>query len=126
MTRCALDDNGMMAAVFGPIDKIEKILATVDDYVVIANINSSKEAVIGGSTKGVEKAMAAVREAGYVARALQVSHAFHTKIVAPAGESLAKILGTMDLRPPVIPIVSNVIGGFYPMGPGVVPEMIGL
>jgi acyl transferase domain-containing protein/acyl carrier protein/NAD(P)-dependent dehydrogenase (short-subunit alcohol dehydrogenase family) len=126
MTRCAFDDNGMMAAVFGPIDKIEKILATVDDYVVIANINSSKEAVIGGSTKGVEKAMAAVREAGYVARALQVSHAFHTKIVAPAGESLGKILGTMDLRPPVIPIISNVIGGFYPMGPGVVPEMIRL
>ena len=28
MTRCALDDNGMMAAVFGPIDKIEQILST--------------------------------------------------------------------------------------------------
>jgi acyl transferase domain-containing protein/acyl carrier protein/NAD(P)-dependent dehydrogenase (short-subunit alcohol dehydrogenase family) len=126
MTRCALDDNGMMAAVFGPIDKIEKILSTVDDYVVIANINSSKEAVIGGTTSGIEKAMAAVRDAGYVARALQVSHAFHTRIVAPAGDSLAKILATMNLRPPVIPIVTNVTGEFYPMGPGVVPEMIGL
>ncbi len=126
MTRCALDDNGMMAAVFGPIDKIEKILATVDDYVVIANINSTKEAVIGGSTTGVEKAMAAVRDGGYVARPLQVSHAFHTRIVAPAGESLATILGTMNLRPPEIPIISNVLGDFYPMGPGVVPEMIGL
>ncbi|MDM7995676.1 MAG: SDR family NAD(P)-dependent oxidoreductase [Acidobacteriota bacterium] len=126
MTRCALDDNGMMAAVFGPIDKIEQILATVDDYVVIANINSTKEAVIGGTTKGVEKAMSAVRDAGYVARALQVSHAFHTRIVAPAGDSLAKILAGMGLRPPVIPIVTNVTGDFYPMGPGVVPDMIGL
>ncbi len=126
MTRCALDDNGMMAAVFGPIEKIAQILATVEDYVVIANINSTKEAVIGGTTSGVEKAMTAVREAGYVARPLQVSHAFHTKIVAPAGESLAKILGGMGLRPPVIPIVTNVTGEFYPMGPGVVPEMISL
>jgi 3-oxoacyl-(acyl-carrier-protein) synthase/acyl carrier protein len=126
MTRCALDDNGMMAAVFGPIEKIEQILGTVDEYVVIANINSTKEAVIGGTTVGVEKAMAAVREAGYVARPLQVSHAFHTRIVAPAGDSLAKILTTMDLRPPVVPIVSNVLGEFYPMGPGVVPEMISL
>jgi acyl transferase domain-containing protein/acyl carrier protein/NAD(P)-dependent dehydrogenase (short-subunit alcohol dehydrogenase family) len=126
MTRCALDDNGMMAAVFGPIDKIEKILSTVDEYVVIANINSSKEAVIGGTTLGVEKAMAALRDAGFVARALQVSHAFHTKIVAPAGESLAKILSSMDICPPAIPIISNVTGEFYPMGPGVVPEMISL
>ena len=126
MTRCSLDDNGMMAAVFGPIQKIKEILDTIDDYVVIANINSTKEAVIGGSTVGIEKAMAAVRGAGYVARPLQVSHAFHTQIVAPAGESLAKILSTMDLRSPAIPVVTNVTGEFYPMGPGVVSEMIGL
>jgi acyl transferase domain-containing protein/NAD(P)-dependent dehydrogenase (short-subunit alcohol dehydrogenase family)/acyl carrier protein len=124
MTRCALEDNGMMAAVFGPIEKIEKLLETIDEYVVIANINSTKEAVIGGTTSGVEQAMAAVREAGYVARPLPVSHAFHTRIVAPAGESLAKILSSMNLRPPSIPIVTNVTGEFYPMGPGVVPEMI--
>jgi acyl transferase domain-containing protein/acyl carrier protein/NAD(P)-dependent dehydrogenase (short-subunit alcohol dehydrogenase family) len=126
MTRCALDDNGMMAAVFGPIEKIEKLLAAIDEYVVVANINSTKEAVIGGSTLGVEQAMAAVREAGYVARPLPVSHAFHTRIVAPAGDSLAKILGSMNLHPPALPIVSNVTGEFYPMGPGVVPEMIAL
>jgi acyl transferase domain-containing protein/NAD(P)-dependent dehydrogenase (short-subunit alcohol dehydrogenase family)/acyl carrier protein len=126
MTRCALDDNGMMAAVFGPIDEIEKILGTIDEYVVIANINSTKEAVIGGTTLGVEKAMAAVRDAGFVARPLQVSHAFHTRIVAPAGESLAKILSSMNICPPTTPIISNVTGEFYPMGPGVVPEMISL
>ena len=126
MTRCALDDNGMMAAVFGPIEKVKDILDSIDEYVVIANINSTKESVIGGTTPGVEAAMTAVRDAGYVARALQVSHAFHTKIVAPAGASLAKILATMNLRPPIIPIVTNVTGEFYPMGPGVVPEMIDL
>ncbi len=126
MTRCALDDNGMMAAVAGPIEKIGNILSTIDEYVVIANINSTKEAVIGGTTLGVEKAIAALRDAGYTARPLPVSHAFHTRIVAPAGDSLANILGTMNLRPPVIPIVSNVTGEFYPMGPGVVPDMIRL
>ncbi|MBN2319102.1 MAG: type I polyketide synthase, partial [Acidobacteria bacterium] len=126
MTRCALEDNGMMAAAFGPIEKIQEVLDTVDEYVVIANINSSKEAVIGGTTTGVKKAMEAIGEAGYTVRALQVSHAFHTRIVAPAGESLAQILSRMDLRPPEIPIVSNVTGEFYPTGPGVVPEMIKL
>ncbi len=126
MTRCALDDNGVMAAVFGPIAEIEKLLATIEGYVVIANINSSKEAVIGGATASVEKAMEAVRAAGYRAQQLQVSHAFHTKIVAPASESLAQVLSGMKLQSPTIPIISNVTGTFYPMGPGVVPEMIDL
>jgi len=126
MTKCALDDNGVMAAVFGPIDEIGKILATIDGYVVIANINSTREAVIGGATPAVEKAMEAVRAAGYRAQPLQVSHAFHTDIVAPASSSLAQVLRGMNLRPPAVPIISNVTGQFYPMGPDVVPEMIEL
>jgi acyl transferase domain-containing protein/NAD(P)-dependent dehydrogenase (short-subunit alcohol dehydrogenase family)/acyl carrier protein len=126
MTKCALDDNGMMAAVGGPIEEIEKVLGTIEDYVVVANINSTKEAVIGGSTIGVRKAIAALGDAGLTAKPIPVSHAFHTKIVAPAGDSLAKILSGMDIRPPSMPIVTNVTGEFYPMGPGVVPEMIKL
>ncbi len=126
MTKCALDDNGVMAAVFGPIEEVEKILSTIDGYVVIANINSTKEAVIGGATAAVEKAVVAVRAAGYRAQQLQVSHAFHTRIVAPASDSLAQVLRGMDLRPPTIPIIANVTGSFYPMGPAVVPEMIDL
>ena len=126
MTRVALDDNGMMAAVFGPIEEIAKVLESVEGYVVIANINSSKENVIGGSTAAVERAIAAVREAGYVARPLQVSHAFHTKVVAPASEGLARVLRGMELRPPRRPVVSNVTGEFYPTGPDAVPQMIEL
>jgi acyl transferase domain-containing protein/acyl carrier protein/NAD(P)-dependent dehydrogenase (short-subunit alcohol dehydrogenase family) len=126
MTKCALDDNGIMAAVFGPIGEIEKILATIDGYVVIANINSSKEAVIGGASAAVEKAMEAVRAAGYRAQQIQVSHAFHTRIVAPASASLGKVLEGMKLQSSAIPIISNVTGTFYPQGPGVVPDMIDL
>ncbi|NWG13655.1 MAG: SDR family NAD(P)-dependent oxidoreductase [Acidobacteria bacterium] len=126
MTKCALEDNGIMAAVFGPIAEVEKILAKIDGYVVIANINSTKEAVIGGATEAVRKAMEAVREAGYVARQLQVSHAFHTKIVAPASEALTEVLRTMEIRPPRIPTISNVTGEFYPAGADALPRMIEL
>ena len=126
MTKAALEDNGMMAAVFGPIDEIAKIIESVKGYVVVANINSTKENVIGGASAAVEKAMAAVRDAGYVARPLPVSHAFHTRIVAPASERLASVLGGAKLQPPALPVISNVTGEFYPMGPGVVPEMIQL
>jgi acyl transferase domain-containing protein/acyl carrier protein/NAD(P)-dependent dehydrogenase (short-subunit alcohol dehydrogenase family) len=126
MTRCAMDDNGVMAAVFGPIPEVEKVLGGIDGYVVIANINSSKEAVIGGATEAVKKAMEALRGAGYRVQQLMVSHAFHTRIVAPAGQALAKVLGGMSVQPATLPIISNVTGRFYPMGSGVVPEMIDL
>jgi acyl transferase domain-containing protein/NAD(P)-dependent dehydrogenase (short-subunit alcohol dehydrogenase family)/acyl carrier protein len=126
MTKCALDDNGLMAAVFGPVPEIEKIIAKSEGYVVVANINSTSEAVIGGATAAVEKAIIAVRDAGYVARPLQVSHAFHTRIVAKASEALMALLNTMNFKGPAIPCISNVTGEFYPMGPGVAPTMVNL
>ena len=93
MTRCALDDNRLMAAVFGPIDKIEEILNTVEDYVVIANINSTREAVIGGSTVGVEKAMAAVREA---ATLLTGKHDFNEVVFEDVFVADDYVLGEVD------------------------------
>ncbi|MGD8414254.1 MAG: beta-ketoacyl synthase N-terminal-like domain-containing protein, partial [Candidatus Latescibacterota bacterium] len=124
MTRASKGDNGQMAAAWGPIDEIQKILDTVDGYVVVANINSRKEAVIGGASDAVQEAMAKIKEQGYTVTQLQVSHAFHTEIVAEAAESLVGILKKARMKPPEIPIVANITGEFYPMGPGVEDEMV--
>jgi len=126
MTKVSVADNGLMAAAFGPVDQIEKIIADVDGYVSIANINSYKQVVIGGATKAVEEAVRKIRDAGFTAQQLTVSHAFHTKIVAPASEPMGQILSKMDLRSPQIPLVSNVTGDFYPTGPDVKPNMVKL
>ena len=124
MTRVSMDDNGRMAAVFAPLPEIERILKTIDGYVVIANINSSSQAVIGGASKAVEQAIAVFLKAGYNAVPLPVSHAFHTSIVAPASEPLRQMLERLHLQSPQVPIVTNVTGEFYPMGPDVVPQMV--
>ncbi|MBZ5619220.1 MAG: SDR family oxidoreductase [Acidobacteriia bacterium] len=124
MTKVAWADNGRMAAVFAPMAEIERILKTVNGYVVIANVNSSCQAVIGGASKAVEQAMEVFLKAGYNAVALPVSHAFHTSIVAPASEPLRRTLERLHLESPHIPTVANVNGEFYPTGPHVVPEML--
>ena len=62
MTRVSMADNGRMAAVFAPLAEIERILATIDGYVVIANINSDKQAVIGGASNAVAAGGGGVRE----------------------------------------------------------------
>ena len=126
MAHVAVEDCGRMAAVFAPLEEIERTLAEVDGYVVIANINSRTQAVIGGATAAVEAAVARLSAAGHQAILLPVSHAFHTEIVAPAAEPLKAMLRRLHLESPAIPLVANVDGDFYPMGPNVVDRMIDL
>ena len=124
MAEVAGEDNGRMAAVFAPLEEIEKILKTIDGYVVVANVNSKSQAVIGGASKAVEQAMEVFLKAGYNVVPLPVSHAFHTSIVAPASEPLRRVLERLHLESPRVPTVANVNGEFYPTGPDVVPQMV--
>ncbi|HET8642549.1 MAG TPA: SDR family NAD(P)-dependent oxidoreductase, partial [Pseudonocardiaceae bacterium] len=119
MASIRVDDNGAMAAVFAPMAEIERIVANTDGYVVIANVNSTSQAVVGGATAAVERAVAAFAAAGYNAVRIPVSHAFHTAIVAPTSEPLKAALRRLDVRPPRLPIVANVTGEFYPADAGV-------
>jgi acyl transferase domain-containing protein/NAD(P)-dependent dehydrogenase (short-subunit alcohol dehydrogenase family) len=124
MTRFSPDDKGRMAAVFAPLEEVERILKTIGGYVVIANINSEHQSVIGGASKAVEQAMEAFQKNGYDVAALSVSHAFHTSIVAPASEPLRRVLERLHLESPHLPIIANTSGEFYPTGKNVVPQML--
>ena len=124
MTQVAMEDNGRMAAVFAPLEEVERILKTVKGYVVIANVNSNRQAVVGGASQAVEQAMEAFQKAGYDVAALPVSHAFHTSIVAGASKPLRQVLEHLHLQSPRLPIVANTNGEFYPTGPDVVPQML--
>ena len=124
MTRVSLADNGRMAAVFAPLEEIERILQSIPGYLVVANINSEHQAVVGGASDAVQQAIAVFQKAGYEAAPLPVSHAFHTSIVAPASEPLRRTLERLHLQSPQVPVVANVSGDFYPQGPDVVAQMI--
>ena len=55
MTKVSVADNGAMAAVFAPMADIQRVVDSADGYVVIANINSTSQAVVGGATDAVER-----------------------------------------------------------------------
>jgi acyl transferase domain-containing protein len=114
MARLSVEDNGAMAAVFGPLTEIERIVDATPGYVVVANINSNNQAVVGGATDAVLTAIDSFTAAGLQAVRIPVSHAFHTTIVAPASVPLVATLERLDVQPPRIPLVSNVTGEFYP------------
>ncbi len=114
MSKVAMEDNGCMAAVSAPLAEVERILKTIDGYVVLANINSPLQSVIAGATKAVDLSIEAFMAAGFQAVKIPVSHAFHTKIVAPASIPLRKVIERMDIQAPKIPVAANVTGDWYP------------
>ncbi|MCB0044825.1 MAG: SDR family NAD(P)-dependent oxidoreductase [Caldilineaceae bacterium] len=115
MTKVSMDDNGWMAAVMAPLDVVKTTLEEIDGYVVAANINSTSQAVVGGASKAVEEAIARFGAQGFRAMRIPVSHAFHTKIVAPASKPLRVVLDRLRISEPSLPLVANVTGELYPV-----------
>ncbi|HNP70651.1 MAG TPA: beta-ketoacyl synthase N-terminal-like domain-containing protein, partial [Kouleothrix sp.] len=114
MTKVSMGDNGWMAAVMAPLDVVQQTLQSIDGYVVAANINSYGQAVIGGASKAVEQAIELFTQKGFQAQRIPVSHAFHTKIVAPASKPLRQVLNRLRIAPPKLALVANVTGELYP------------
>jgi len=99
-----------MAAVLGLDDEVvEKICLDTEGIVVAANYNCPGQLVISGEITAVEKACAALTEAG-ARRALMlpVGGAFHSPLMEPARERLAKAIANTEIQTPRCPIVQNV------------------
>ena len=80
--------------------------------VTAANLNSPGQTVISGALAAVEKACLLVKARG-ARRAvmLPVSAPFHCALMQPAQEEVARVLGTLALADPRIPVAANVTGG---------------
>jgi [acyl-carrier-protein] S-malonyltransferase len=78
---------------------------------VVANINSGRQIVVSGTTAEVETVLERARTAGALrARRIPVGGAYHSPLMTPARDSLARLLRDARLRPPTIPFVSSVTG----------------
>ena len=113
-----------MVAVFAPLEEIKRLLKAAKGNVVIANINSNHQAVIGGDDHAVRMATDLFLQAGYNAVPLPVTQAFHTSLVSSLSQPLRQTLARMQVTPPRVPTVANVDGRFYPTGPDAVSRML--
>ena len=73
-----------------------------------ANYNTPSQIVIGGEVEAVDKAVELLKEAG-VKRLipLNVSGPFHTALLKPASDKLAKVLETVEFADFKLPLVGN-------------------
>jgi [acyl-carrier-protein] S-malonyltransferase len=102
--------TGAMAAIIGlEEDAVRQICKDAD--VDVCNLNLPNQTVVGGTPEGVEKAMALAKERGASrAQALNVSGAFHSRLMAPAATGLRIAIGETPIDAPTVPVVANASG----------------
>jgi len=109
-------DGGMSAVSIDP-DELERLLAEWGSGVVVANRNSSKQAVLSGRLAGLEQAEVKLKEAKIDFRRLPVSTAFHSEVVASATAPFAEFLEDLSFSSPRLPVYSNTYASPYPSDP---------
>ncbi len=102
--------SGMLAVV-GADEEIAETLcqrAKGSEVLVPANFNCPGQVVISGAASACDRALEAARDMGLRATPLPVAGAFHSPLMQPAADRLAKALAQADFAPPTIDVVSNV------------------
>ncbi|MEV4055059.1 beta-ketoacyl synthase N-terminal-like domain-containing protein [Amycolatopsis sp. NPDC049688] len=96
---------GTMAAVKAQRDLLTATLIGPD--VVVANHNAPEQVVLSGPVAAVERAVRRLGERGISAQRIPVACAFHSPLVAAAGDVFAADLAKEAIRPPHLPVWAN-------------------
>jgi [acyl-carrier-protein] S-malonyltransferase len=101
-------EAGTLAAIIG-LEEDAVVGVCGDAGTDLCNINMPTQIVVGGSRANVERAMALAKERG-AQRALElnVSGAFHSRLMRPAVEGLTKAVEGVPVTDAAVPFVSNV------------------
>lgn len=104
--------SSMVALIGGNQAQAEEVCdrASRGEVLVCANFNAPGQIVISGSLGACERALEIAGELGLRATQLAVAGAFHSPIMQPAADQLAKALATTTILPPRVPVLSNVTG----------------
>jgi [acyl-carrier-protein] S-malonyltransferase len=105
--------KGAMAALLGMDYDAAKAVAeeaAQGEVCEAANDNGGGQVVVSGDKAAVERAVEIAKAKGAKrAMILPVSAPFHCALMQPAADAMAQALGDVTIKPPVVPLVSNVL-----------------
>ena len=113
MQRDAERRPGTMQAIVGPeASRVEAVVAEVSrqGVVAVANYNSPQQAVITGEAQAVALAAEKLAAEGGRAVPLAVSGAWHSALLAEAGQDFARIIEKTEFKTPTCGLYLNVTG----------------
>lgn len=103
---CEASDGGMAAVIGGTVEQVRALADSVGAQV--ANLNAPGQTVISGPKEAIAAAVGKAKEAGCrLAKPLNVAGAYHSELMRPAQEKLAKELAAVALSKPSFPVISN-------------------
>lgn len=103
--------SGMVSILGLEVPQIEELCETArgDGVLQVANLLCPGNTVVSGATDACERVAKLAEEAGAMKVVpLAVAGAFHTPIMQPAVDRLTAALADVPMRPPRIPVLSNV------------------
>ncbi|MBU6953988.1 non-ribosomal peptide synthetase/type I polyketide synthase [Hahella sp. HN01] len=103
---------GEMLAVFAPRDKVEALLQDSGVALAIAADNGPDLTVISGRGEAMAQIRPLLSQQDIRFQSVQVSHAFHSPMMAPILPDLRKVTESTPLGHLQFPLLSNVTGDF--------------
>ncbi|MEM7411459.1 MAG: SDR family oxidoreductase [Myxococcota bacterium] len=101
----ALPSGGKMVALTADPARVEHAVRGAGTQVSIAAYNGPRQVVVSGAGDAVDAFVASLEVDD--ARALAVSHAFHSVLMEPALDALSAAVAEIEFQPPRIPLVSS-------------------
>lgn len=106
----ALPAGGKMAAIFADEPRVRPLLAGREEVLSLAAVNGPTNTVVSGAGEAIDALCEQLRAQEIEFRPLVVSHAFHSPLMEPMLDEFEAFVGTFELRPPRLPLYSNVSG----------------
>lgn len=111
MQKAAEQNEGAMCAIIGlPSGEVEEVCESVDGYVTAVNYNSPIQTVIAGEIAAVDKAIEVFTEKKARCMKLNVSSAFHSRLMQSAADEFIKTAEKIEFKAPSVEFYSNVLG----------------
>jgi len=104
--------GGMVTALGLDPEKVQEVIreASAKGVLVAANFNCPGQVVLSGSKAACEAAIPLFERAGGRAMPLKVAGGFHSPLMQPAADGLARMLARTRFEAPAVPVIANVNG----------------
>ncbi len=115
--------TGAMAAIEADAAAVARMLDGLDGALA-ANLNSPNQTVISGTEDGIGAALDRFQKHGIRGQRIPVACAFHSPLVAAAGEPFGRALGSYSFKTPQKPVYANTTATPYPAEPGAIVDLL--
>lgn len=105
-----LPEKGAMLAVAAPLQRVVPAIDGRAGNLALACHNAPQSVVVSGREAAIADLQEHLEGEGCRTRRLRVSHAFHSPLMDPILEAFGEEVAQIRLRPPRLPLVSNVTG----------------